>query len=255
MVTGPFWDEQEMAREGVLPTILALGDSWFHYPVSSLLIPIFRHSGNKVIYCQGASGAEAEEFLHDYYRKPFISSLKGFNKVDKVLLSAGGNDFSGLDDFTALLEPDCTGAKTAADCFRNGQPARMLNRIVGYYDELVGLVKKHRSAAKVLVHNYDYAVPNGKGFLGFGQWLKTPMDQAKVPKPNEWAMGSLRRELVRELIDQFGRKLEDFATQSKGKVRFVKTSGRISKEENWANELHPTPGGFEEVATVFQGLV
>jgi len=254
MVLHPIWDPQEMANAGPCE-VLALGDSWFHYPLSCLLNPIFRDSGNKVMFCLGANGAEAEEFLHDYYRKPFVESLKGYNSVRTVLLSAGGNDFAGLDDFTTVLRPVCSGAKSAKKCFRSGQPARLLNRIIGYYDELVALVKKHRPESRVLVHNYDYAIPNGKGFLGFGQWLKAPMDQAKVPKPDEWALGSLRREVVKELIDQFGRKLEDFATQSKNRVTFVKTSGRITKDEHWANEMHPTPEGFEEVGKAFQGLV
>src|SRR5260221_6767662 len=39
----------------------------------------------------------------------------------------------------------------------------------------------YRGEALVYLHNYDYAIPTGLGFLGFGRWLKYPMDQAGVP--------------------------------------------------------------------------
>ena len=90
----------------------------------------------------------------------------------------------------------------------------------------------------MVVHNYDYAIPTGKGFFLFGKWLKAPMDLAQVPS-------ALRRPLIRELVDRLEimlKGLDDPVAQ----VRCVDSSGTLTEDE-WANELHPTPEGFDRI--------
>ena len=109
-----YWRSQEAAMEehGEMPAILALGDSWFWYPANNLLNPINRFAGQPTILCYGDNGAEAVELLHPNHFEPFRKSLDGYPSVRIVLLSAGGNDFAGLEDFEALLNEDCSALAT-----------------------------------------------------------------------------------------------------------------------------------------------
>ena len=79
-----------------------------------------------------------------------------------------------------MLKPDCIGISDPAQCFRTGQPAKLMKSVADSYDELTAQVKKHRPEAKIFVHQYDHAIPTGKGFMGMGQWLRLPMNQ---PQP------------------------------------------------------------------------
>ena len=241
-INKPFWDENEMVAAGYGADILALGDSWFWYPANNLLNPIFRWlSPARPILALGANGAEAQEYTHPYYLKEFVRCLKTYTNIRAVLLSGGGNDIAGLDDFGAVLKPDCTGISDPAQCFRTGQPAKLMKSVADAYDELTAQVKKHRPEAKIFVHQYDYAMPTGKGFLGMGQWLKLPMDAAKVKT-------SIQQDVVNLLIDALGKRLEALESSANGRVVFLRTVGTLNPEQ-WANELHPTPRGFNKMAT------
>ena len=242
MVNRPYWDEVEMVNNGDGAEILALGDSWFWYPANNLLNPIFRWlSPARVILALGANGAEAQDYLHDFYLDDFTRCLKTYTNIRAVLLSGGGNDFAGLDDFGDILKEDCSGITDAAKCFKAGQPGRLLDKVAAVYDELVARVKKHRPEAKVFVHQYDYAIPTGKGFFGLGQWLKAPMDAASITDAN------LQQQVVNRLIDLLGERLAALEAGSNGRGKFLRTAGTLNPEQ-WANELHPTPRGFNKIA-------
>ena len=45
MLTQPYWDERLMYKDGEVPHVLAIGDSWFWYSVNNLLSPIFNVLG------------------------------------------------------------------------------------------------------------------------------------------------------------------------------------------------------------------
>ena len=78
----PFWDENEMISEGYGAEILALGDSWFWYPANNLLSPISRWvSPPRTILALGNNGAEAQEYVHDYYLDNFVRCLKTYTNI------------------------------------------------------------------------------------------------------------------------------------------------------------------------------
>jgi hypothetical protein len=240
-MAGPYWDEGFMSGEGAFPHLLALGDSWFWYPFNNLLIPIHGlWAGAKVVLAQGKVGAEAVELASGKWLKNFRAALRGYPTIQAVLLSAGGNDFAGLDDMSAILKPDCSGASSGADCF---QPAAleqlMFGEVLGAYRTLLAEVGSHRPEALVYVHNYDYALPSGAGFLGFGGWLKEPFDRAHVPQ-------ALQQAALNHLIDTFGDVLAQLQREFADRVLLVDSSGVLAAGD-WANELHPTIGGFDKV--------
>lgn len=240
MPNKPYWDETEMVNDGQGAEILALGDSWFWYPVNNLLNPISRWTGGRTILAYGAVGAEARGYLNPYYFDNFSRCLKTYGKIRAVLISGGGNDIAGLDDFPKLLKADCTGIGTPQECFQPGKVKALFDDIIAVYQKLADEVGKRRPEATLFTHQYDHAIPDGRGFLGLGQWLKAPMDLCKV-KP------SLQQAVVTWLIDAFGERLEKLEAANGGRVVFLRTAGTLDPDD-WANELHPWPKGFNKMA-------
>jgi hypothetical protein len=240
---GP-WHGETQVPETFSPTFVALGDSWFWYPNNNLSYPLQRFlntNGAQPILVLGASGADAEEYTQQTYTQQLERVLDrnlGYGRtVRAVFLSGGGNDVAGTDDFPLLLKADCSGAQVAEDCFRAGEPQRTARTITGYLKSVHDMVQQLIPGTPVLIHTYDYAIPNGKGFLGLGQWLRDPMDSAGVAR-------GLQRRVVRLLIDALAQAQLDAMMPT-----FLSVESRDTLvPDEWANELHPTVGGFNRIA-------
>jgi hypothetical protein len=104
----------------------------------------------------------------------------------------------------------------------------------------------------IVLHGYDYPVPDGRGFLG-GFWLL----------PGPWLQPGFHRKgygnddankaVVARLIDTFNAMLRQLARGAGFEhVRYVDLRGTLSDaaayKRDWANELHPTERGFKAVA-------
>lgn len=254
----PFFnDEAAMAYAGLTPNILAYGDSWFNYPNNNLMNPLVNvWHGSKTILVKGANGLELREMAPGTdktiprYWNDFAAAVKGYKgSLQCVMLSGGGNDFAGLEDFASLLRLDCSQATSADECFDPGDPAsgierqpfRLLKQLANGYQALISHVHGVKPGLPIILHNYDYAIPNGVGFAGFkGDWLKAPMDQRKVP-------AFLQKDVVARLIQDFETVLVALANPLQNQdVHFIRTAGTLSAED-WANELHPTPAGFNKL--------
>ena len=64
MINGPVWDERQL--DGISPTILAIGDSWFWYPFNNLANPLHRilnRSREHIILVRGRNGATTSEYV------------------------------------------------------------------------------------------------------------------------------------------------------------------------------------------------
>ncbi len=241
MASHPYYDDGLLDEyEGGGADIVALGDSWFHYPGANLLEALNRAlSRSFVIAAYGESGANAVDYMKPRHL-PFWSGRVELNamRMKAFLLSGGGNDFAGIRDFSRIIRPNCSAATSVAECWAANEPDGLLGRIGDAYEQIIARVRADGFAGPVVVHNYDYAIPTGKGFFLFGKWLKAPMDLAQIPS-------ALRRPLIRELIDRLEtllKGLDDPVAQ----VRFVDSSGTLTEAE-WANELHPTPDGFDRI--------
>jgi hypothetical protein len=243
MANGPYWDEGFMLGAGEFPDILALGDSWFWYPFNNLLIPIYGlWGGQKIVFAQGKVGAEAEELAKGNYLRNFRRILRGYPGIKAVLISAGGNDFAGDDDMSKILAPKavCENATTGKECFDAGRLDQlMFGTVVDAYRTLLREIATHRGEALVYLHNYDYALPTGQGFLGFGKWLKYPLDQAGVPL-------AVQPLAVNHLLDTFNDALAQIHYEFADRTLLVDSSGVLAPGD-WANELHPTMGGFNKI--------
>jgi hypothetical protein len=240
MASYPYTDDGQLDYYEGGADIIALGDSWFHYPARNLLESLNRALNRSfVIMTYGESGANAVDYMTERHLGFWSGRVKDNGARTKLfLLSGGGNDFAGLRDFARIIRPDCSAATGVAGCWAPGEPDGLLGRVEDAYEQVIARVREKGFAGPVVVHNYDYAIPTGEGFLIFGEWLKAPMDLAGVPE-------ALRRPLVRELIDHLEtllRGLDDPA----GQVHLVDSAGTLTEDE-WANELHPTGAGFERL--------
>jgi hypothetical protein len=259
MHSQPYWDELLMDQHGEVPQVLAVGDSWFWYPVNNLLIPIYSVlGGSKCVFALGNNGAEAVEYIK-YYRGDVQESLDAWKgSIEAVLISGGGNDFAGLDDMFRIIQTQCDGYTTVDECFNSGEPKGVFDEVAAAYSELVDMIFASVPGAKIFLHNYDRAIPTGKGFMGLGNWLKEPMKQADVDL-------SLQQGIVNRLLFEFTQRLKAQAARS-SQIYFVDSArladiddpqdiegkGTLTATE-WANELHPKPRGFNKIARTCWG--
>jgi hypothetical protein len=240
----PYWDERMLDEDNARPAVLAVGDSWFWYPIfRNLLDPINLDVWDRryTIFAIGANGAEMREFVDGRLRGPVRDALKGWGQgLSIVMVSGGGNDFAGWMDLKRLLKLDCSGATSAQECFEQSRIDGFFNDIERYYVAFIYMVREWcQPNIKVVVHNYDYAVPDGRGVFRDERWLKAPMEDRRVP-------AELMQPCVNYLIDRFTVIMQALE-QTNSMVRFVASAGCLKKNE-WANELHPKPAGFTKLA-------
>jgi lysophospholipase L1-like esterase len=228
-------------------SILMIGDSWFWYPLDNLAVELGAIYPNDCFAVAGYTGAEAQQWS-EKFRKDIDFAFKMYGSgVRALMLSGGGNDIAGMSDFLRLLKDDCSKEKNADGCFREGQPYAVMEKIIGAYKEVIRRFRAHNNTAPVVMHNYDYAFPSGKGIFGPAQWLKAPFEKAKVPE-------NLRKELFQSLISRLNVAQVGLSKdKTLGPLVAVRTAGTLPDDTSWwANELHPTPAGFKRLATAFK---
>jgi hypothetical protein len=243
-----YWDERMMDEDHRRASILAIGDSWFWYPfpggsLLNALSPIVG-AGQHTVYTIGRNGAEAFDYVHGVYSPQVDWALKQHGDgLSAVFISGGGNDFAGLNDLRPLLGEDCSACTKESECFIDSQGNDLLDAfMVQTLDSLGALVWRVFSRldenVKVLLHNYDYPIPTGKGVFGT-DWLRSSLVVAGV-RPE------LHAKCMKMLIDRFTVALKKLAASSPRIV--VVDSREALRPADWANELHPTPAGFAKVA-------
>ena len=94
------------------------------------------------------------------------------------------------------------------------------------------------------MHNYDYVWPDGTPFklagVRAGPWIKPQLDAVGLTGINH------QRVVSNWLIDQFTRVMRELVSQVP-RMRLVDGRGTLTRTQ-WANEIHPTAGGFRKLA-------
>lgn len=243
-----FWNETQMAAADANPSILAFGDSWFWYPFfgGSLTNHLGKIVAPKshVILAKGMNGAEVFDYVDGKYAKSVRVALKLYgSNLSAVFISGGGNDFAGFNDMRPLLKPSCAAETTAKGCFRDGTQGLpgFLDRMDTYYRKLIGVVYTRTPLnCMIIMHSYDYAIPDGKGVFGKEGWLQPALAAAGV-KP------SLQQACVIYLLDAFYKVLKDITKMDPAHLHVVDSRGTLGPDD-WANELHPKGSGFKKIA-------
>ena len=245
------------ATAGVL---VAEGDSWFDYPFNDILslledqhgydVESVAHKGDRVEEMAYGGGQldELTRRLEKLLRQGIIPRA--------ILLSGGGNDVAG-DEFGMLLNHVGSAISGLNDQIVTGvidQRVRLAYVTILNAVTHVCQVRLERTLP-ILVHGYDYPVPDGRGFLGGwwflpGPWLEPGFREkgfARLPE---------RITLAKQLIDRFNAQVRAVAALSAfPHVTFVDLRGTLSIGADyqtwWDNELHPTRLGFERVTQRF----
>lgn len=246
------------ASKGVL---VAEGDSWFDYPGTDVLSALEDEHGFDVASVAHKGDRVEDMAYSDGQLDDFIRTIERLLRWGQpvpraILLSGGGNDIAG-DEMAMLLDH----ASSPSPGWNESVVAGVIDqRLSESYAAILAAVtevcrQKLGTTVPIVLHGYDYPVPDGRGFLG--GW---------GPLPGPWLDPSLRRKgyprdpmaprlaLMRALIDRFNAMVARTASRPEfAHVRYVNLRGTLSSapktyKDDWGNELHPTRSGFRAVA-------
>ena len=244
--------------------LVAEGDSWFNYPWHDVLtmledqhgfdVESVAHAGDPVeaMAYTGGQLAQFTSTIEKLLRRGVVPAA--------VLLSGGGNDIAG-DEFAMLLNHAASPRPGLSEAVVRGViDERVRDAYVAILAAVTAIcVARTGGTLPIVVHGYDYPVPDGRGVLGGwgplpGPWLR-PSLYAK-------GFGDLEQniKIVGRLIDRFNVMLASVAAMPFFKhVRYLDLRGTLSAAAGyrawWANELHPTPKGFAAVAGKFAAVI
>jgi lysophospholipase L1-like esterase len=258
-------DTVALGRAGVL---LAEGDSWFDYPRVDVLKAL-RAEGYEVVSV-AHYGQTLEQMAYDTVQlSGTIGAMKLLKKEGKrpkaILLSAGGNDLAG-PELSALLTYHGAGEEPLDEPILREVIDVRLRQALRTWLLAVTEMSTNEFGQKIpiLIHGYDYPVPDGRGFLGGlwilpGPWLD-PSFRARAYSPAKSGVEA-NAGVMHAVIDRFNKMLTSIPNDPQLKhVRYVKVIGTLSAEpdrykSDWSNELHPTRDGFRRVAKRFEETI
>lgn len=241
--------------------LIAEGDSWFDYPGDDILsilsddygydVRSVAHAGDRV-EAMAYEGGQLDRFL-----RTLESLLRDGHVPTAILLSGGGNDIAG-DEFALLLDHAQSPTPGLNEAIVRGV---IDQRLLASYARIVTRLTEACRAyigrpVPIVVHGYDYPVPDGRGFgilSGWGPfpgpWLEPGFAAKGYPEMSD------RLPIMRTLIDRFNAMLATLAAQPEhSHVRYVnlrETLQQAPYKRWWANELHPTRRGFTLIARAF----
>ena len=246
----------EAQTAGVL---VAEGDSWFDYPFNDVLSELEDRHGYDV---EGVAhkGDPVESMAYregqlDAFARLVEKVIDRGTPLKAVLLSGGGNDIAG-DEFAMLLDHARSAAPGLNDEVVSGVIGRRVrNAYIMILQKITDVcVGKTGAPVPILVHGYDYAVPDGRGFMGGwgplpGPWLEPGFRAKGFDKLRE------RVEMMADIIDRFNAMLRGvsaiFPHVHYLDLRKTLPNNPANYKDWWANELHPTEPGFRRVAAKF----
>ena len=249
--------------------LLAEGDSWFDYPFFDVLEELeegFGYSVESVAH----KGDTVEEMAYDANQLDKLArKLEKLGRDGKVpraiLLSGGGNDIAG-EEFPILLNHKLSSLPPLNEGVVAGLiDERLRAAIIELASAVTHLCQESLNATvPMVIHGYDYPVPDGRGYLGGfwvlpGPWL-APGFRKKGYPDSELQM---RCDLMVTLIDRFNEAVEGIAGgPGLGHLHYVDLRGTLSQQiqgqaykGSWNDELHPTEQGFGKVAAKFDTLI
>lgn len=256
-----------LAFLGPKPTagvLMAEGDSWFDYPLWDVLRIL---ADEYLFYVDSVAhrGDCVEDMAHSKGQfealAQHLEKLLRDNKVPRaILLSGGGNDIAG-DEFAILLNHARSGLPAFnEDILRGVIDVRLRAAYARMISGITTVTKSYLTQPiPIIIHGYDYAVPDGRGFLGGwwklpGPWLKPGFDRKGYENKE------VNKTLVKDLIDRFNTMLSAVAaTPQFGHVHYLDLRGTLRRndqyKDDWGNELHPSDHGFHLVTAKFAKLI
>lgn len=243
--------------------LVAEGDSWFDYPFYDVLKLLDDEFGYRIE--SGAHRGDAVESMaygggqiREIVR--LLDRLAQDGKVPRaILLSGGGNDVAGPEFAMLLNHKDSPIAGLNATVLDGVVDQRIRTAYVQILSLVTNVCKQlwpKQRAIPILVHGYDYPVPDGRGFLGGwgplpGPWLEPGFRQKNYADLQE------RIAIAAALIERLNAMLRSIVAMAAFRhVHYVDLRNTLSTRPAdyrkwWGNELHPTRAGFIKVTQRF----
>lgn len=248
------------AANGVL---IAEGDSWFDYPFHDVLkmledvhdydVESVANKGDRV-----EDMAYAEGQLEAFTRR-LEKVIRRGDVPRAILLSGGGNDMTGEVLATLLNHANSPRVGLNEDIVRGAIDQRLRFSYLTILEAVSSVCRKSLGKdLPIVIHGYDYPVPDGRGFLGGwgplpGPWLQPAMNRKGYLDAQQ------NLALMKALIDRFNKMLALLPkVPGLGHVRHLDLRGTLQDsnyKKDWGNELHPTARGFREIADAFAAIL
>ncbi|HLX86754.1 MAG TPA: hypothetical protein VKR59_22850 [Terriglobales bacterium] len=246
--------------------LVAVGDSWFDYPFFDVLKDLDDNYGYNV-ESTAHRGDPIEQMayhlgqLDDLPRK--LDKIEALGAVPRAaLLSGGGDDLAG-PEFGMLLN----NAFSPISGWDNDIVAGVLNdrlytAFIAMLSGMDSLIQsRFGKSIPILLHGYDYPVPDGRGYLGvFGHYLFGPWLEPGFREKNFGVLGQ-RVQMMRDLLDRFNEMLQSLNSRFPF-VHYIDLRNTLSTvltgdayKTWWDNELHPTAQGFKKVTDRFESVL
>jgi hypothetical protein len=244
--------------------VVAEGDSWFSYiPPTDVLASLRNRLWDGWKY-DVADRAKAGATLNDMvYGRDIIDTYQLIeeHRPEVVLFSGGGNDIAGGELYMLLYNKKAIDLNGGLQRVNANILKGLVNEVfsTAYRDLLKLLRYKLRQVGTpdvpIMFHGYDYAIPDGRGWLGGwgplpGPWLDPSLTRKGYQRKND---ATVRRTMIREFIDAFNEMLRDVA-KTDAHAHYVDLRGTLT-DGQWDNELHPTRTGFRAVTEIIQDRI
>ena len=204
------------------------------------------------------AGDAATTILGANKRKTFEAALRNPNHgtFDAILFSAGGNDIVGEQFRFWLRSAASVGSNPAQAINQDAFDGVMAVVKAGYLDLVDLRTRTLGPNAPIFIHAYDFAVPDGRGVCTVGPWLWPSLNDRgwmnDKDSPGDRAIGAA---IVKKMLSQLDTMMQALEANPVNNIVYVRTQGLLRTgndyTDDWTNELHPTPAGFEQVAAAF----
>lgn len=229
--------------------MLTEGDSWFAWPVNGNIIrKIGKYANYNILRLERNGDEIVENIMSPRQRNKIEDALSRFD-FPVFLVSGGGNDIVG-EELGGFLKRYRKNMISWRSVYKENEFESALGSIKAAYIDLIELTYRYRPNCTILAHDYDFIEPsdNGAEFFGFSfgeSWIKPTMDELKIP-------GDWQEDIVDHMLHRLSQELADLQATYPCFVH-VRTQGTLRKGDpkHWANEIHPTPAGFELIAKKF----
>lgn len=231
--------------------VFAEGDSWFDYPAPFFgggIIPRLQKLLGVPILSLAKAGDEVRFMLGVEERKIIIKQFtKGCpagGPWDVMMFSGGGNDI--VDNPMALWIKEFDPGIPIENHIHTQRFDAALALVRAGYEDLIELRNTLSPTTKLILHGYDFAIPDGRGICHLGPWMKPTFDLRKFQDPPK------ATQVVKVMLERFAAVLSQLAHAHRD-VIFIDTQGTLpAGTGSWHNELHPSKKGFDQFARRFQ---